>query len=230
MKYYKLSCATATKETGSVFPQIDKLPINYDENASNSIYALGKCIAEFPKFEPNLERFRVNGRAKMTDLMSNSFLNAQGFFVSNKLKNILDNHFIMSHNFYKSSLILRENLMDYYWLHILLVPEIDLTEFIDYSLSKFYILEDYFTISNDIIILSKQDYVDKKALFNSQNPNKNISIRSKELYFLPNSIEKLDFFKIGSFDSDFYVSESFKNEIVKEKITGCKIEEATWLI
>ena len=52
-----------------------------------------------------------------------------------------------------------------------------------WQLDKFYILENFFNVSDDIIIYSKRDYLDEKELLTLQNPDKNLSIQSRKNIF-----------------------------------------------
>jgi hypothetical protein len=222
MSYYIFEPACDTPETGHVFPQIQKLKPGYDDKKPDSIYSyLKKSRDTFSDEAPDLDSFIMHGHAKPTDLVSNT-ITKPGFFISQKLKSIFEKHNLSPHRFYLAKVIHRKKLLDgYFWCHTIS----NLTNLIDYPNSSFFIYKHYRLDDGDIKIESLEDYQKKESQLQLDNPGINITIWAKRICLKPAFFDKkLDLFKIGLFDSDFYISEALKDDLVKNNITGCKIE------
>ena len=100
MEYYIFKEACNTRETGSVYPQIQRWNPRYNEDAPNSYYAYNKATqyGGFTNFEPNLYSLVLNNKANPTDLII-SFI-SNGFIISEKLKATFDKFSIPSHRYY----------------------------------------------------------------------------------------------------------------------------------
>lgn len=157
--YYTLKYACNTLETGSEYPQIQKMKNGYDYNATDSTSALSKARNKFLTFQPNLDSFQLHSKAKMTDLLSNGLTGAFGILISDKLKNVLEKYKIVSHKFYPAKIALKNEIFEnYYWMQIIS----DLTSCIDYNKSKFFIYKDYSINVGNIAIVSKEDLLNKR--------------------------------------------------------------------
>jgi hypothetical protein len=222
MSYYIFNFAVNTLEVGSQFPQIQKMSPEYNYKAFNSVYELSKLYDDFPDFTPNLDYFVLVSRAKLTDLLSVSVLRG-GFLISEELKTIFDKFKISSHKYYRAKVkyggIYYEN---YYWMHIVS----DLTSFVNYQNSLFFVYHNFSQNLGEIEIISKEDLLQKEKKIKSDNPGKTIAIWAKKIELLPTFDKSLDLFKISRIDGNFYISENLKNAIVNKKISGLNILEA----
>jgi hypothetical protein len=221
--YYTFKPASNTPETGSVYPQIQKLKPGYDDKKNNSIYSyLKKSIGTFSNEEPDLDGFILHSYAKPTDLVSNTITDGYGFFVSQKLKSILEKHHLPLHRFYPAKVTHKGKLIeDYFWLHIVS----DLTDAVDYAESIFFIYKHYRTNEGYIKINSKEQYITTANKIKLENPGINITIWSEKICLSPQFDKKTDCFKIGLFDSFFYISQSLKNALVENNITGYELHQ-----
>lgn len=70
MNYYIFKTAVNNIETGSVYPQIQKMSPGYDYKAPDSVHALSKAYQHLPDFTPNLDYFELASKAKLSDLLS----------------------------------------------------------------------------------------------------------------------------------------------------------------
>lgn len=226
MPYYILKPATNTIETGPVFPQVQKMSPNYDFDAINSVYALSKKAQDFPDFNPNLDYFIVHNKAKLTDILSNSILPTTGFLITEKFKTLLADFKLMSHQFYNAKLYYKKEFHQYNWLHF----KTDLINTIDFKNSSFIILLNYAHNLGHVEISSMQDYNLKKEKIKADNVGKTVSLWAEKITLSPSFDKQLDFFKIGTFDSNYYISEKLKTAIYSQKITGCNISFANNLI
>jgi hypothetical protein len=222
MSYYTLEPACDTPETGHVFPQIQKLKPGYDRKKPDSIYSyLKKSINGFPDEAPDLDGFTMHGYAKPTDLVSNA-ITSPGLFINQKAKSIFEMNNLISHRFYQANVTYRgKPLSDYYWLHIIS----DLTDYISYSDSSFFIYKRFDLDMGDIKINSKDEYFEQLKRLQENNPNTYITIRAKKITLTPSFFnKKLDLFKIGLFDTNFYISQRLRDALVDNNITGCDIQ------
>ena len=226
--YYTFNFACNTLDTGKEFPQIQKMKIGYDFNTHDSVHALAKARNKFPTFLPNLNAFLLHSNAKLTDLISSSFTTGtSGILISEKLKHIIEQHKIVSHNFYPATVIFKkEEFRNYYWMHIVS----DITSNVDYNKSTFYIYKDYSLNLGNTPIFSKEDLIQKREQLKQDNPSQTITIWADKICFNKTFDKSLDFFKIGMFDSDYYISERLSQILFDNKITGCDINIAQNLL
>jgi len=219
--YFILEPACNTIETGSAYPQVQKMAPGYDYYALNSVHALSRSGKKFPDFVPNLDHFVVNGKAKLTDLLSVATLHG-GFLISEKLKSVLENFKLPPHKFYDAKVFYKKQFHSYYWMHIIC----DLTDLVDYSNSVFFIYVNYAHNLGHVPVASKIEYLQKKDKVKKDNPDKAVTIWAEKIKMTPEFDTKFDLFEIGAFDSNYYISLSLKEAIEGEKISGCSIRPA----
>jgi hypothetical protein len=219
MKYYIFEPAVDTPETGSVYPQVYKMASGYNYKAENSVHALSKATKAFPNYTPNLDYFILDGRAKLTDLLSVGVMYG-GFLVSGKLKELLQQFSLPPHRFYSARVLHKKGFYDYYWMHIIC----DLTNVVDYPKSKFIIYYNYAHNLGSIEINTKEELYEKREKLKQDNLGKNVTVWSDKIVLNGSFDKHLDFFEIGSFDSSYYISEKLKVVIEKEKFTGISIK------
>lgn len=223
MDYYIFKPATDTPETGSQYPQVQKMNSGYNYKADNSVYALSKAYENFPDFEPDLDYFVVHSQAKLTDLLSVTPVHG-GFLISERLKNIFEQFNIVPHKYYPARLKHRKKFYEnYFWMHIIC----DLTDYVDYQKSTFFIYYNYGHNIGFVDVNSKEGYFQMKEKVNLDNPGKTVTIWADKIYFANNFDKNLDLFEISTFNSNYYISSSLKEKILQEKITGCDISLAS---
>lgn len=220
MPYYIIKPATDTTETGPVYPQVSKMAPGYNFKATNSVHALSRETEKLPDYEPNLDYFIVNGKAKLSDLLSVSVIYG-GFLISEKFKTVLQQFNLPNHKFYPAKVQYKKQFYDYYWLHIIC----DLTDNVDYQKSTFFVYHNFSKNIGYIDIASKDEIIQKRAKLKSDNPGKTVTIWAEKI-FLNTPFKKLDLFEIGMFDANCYISERLQQSIIKEKITGCTLTPA----
>mgnify|MGYP006959899243 CR=1 FL=1 len=220
MKYYLLDYACATRETGSQFPQIQKMSDNYNYQSEDSVYSLSRFTNSFPDFNPNLDAFILHKNAKISDLLSSSPLMGSGFLISEKFKNALEKNIMPPHKYYPAKIIHKDNSYNYYWIHILC----DLTDYVDYNKSEFVIAKNYTNTKNYIQIKSKKDFLIKKEELKQKDLF--LSIKANKIFFIENYFLAFDLFSVSLIDYDFYISQNLKNIINQEKITGVNLIES----
>ena len=215
MNYYIFKPAIANKDTGKIYPQIQKMCSGYDFDAKNSVDSLARATKSFPINEPNLDYFVIHNNAKLTDLLSTGIISG-GFLISNELKDVFEKFNLISYKLYKARVYHKKVFYDYFWIHFIS----NLTKFVDYDKSTFFIYETFIHDLGDIKISSESDLIEKRMKIKNDNPDKTITIWSKDLYLTDQFDKKIDLFEIGSFDSNFYISEQLLNELNDKNITG----------
>ena len=215
MGYFIFESAVSTFETGPEFPQVQKMAPSYDYKAKNSVHALSRSVYTFPSFEPNLDYFIVHPRSKLTSLLSTAIIYG-GFLINEEFKNIFNRFNLPPHKFYSGRVQFRSKFYQYFWFHIIC----DLTNYVDYTNSTFFIYLDYSHNLGNIDISSKEDYDKKKLKVKADNQGKTITIWADKIQLKNNFDKSLDLFTIGSYDSNFYISERLITEINLQNVTG----------
>ena len=169
--YYTFKPAVNSIETGPVYPQIQKMNPKYNYKANDSVYALSKAVDCFPD-TINLDYFIANGRAKLTDVLSNSLAMINGFLISDRFKIVLEKFNLSPHKFFTSKFLNKNTFFNYHWLHI----PCNLMDLIDYPNSSFFVSYNYSHNLGYIDISSKEDALKQVEKIKKDNPNKNVSI------------------------------------------------------
>ncbi len=225
MTYHKLSFSCNTKDTGPVYPQIQKMKDNYDYKSSNSIYALSRYHEGFPNFRPDLDGFILHGRAKLTDFLSNGIVSS-GILLSEKAKGVLGKCNLIGCKFLDAKVYHKNDKIDYYWMHVIS----QVRPYVDYERSKFFIYKNFSTRLKYINISSEEDLILKQNILKENNPGQTLAIWAETIRFNSNFDKKNDFFMVGKFDGSYYVSEKLYNLFVKHNITGVEFSNAENII
>ena len=227
MDYKILDYACSTQETGPEYPQVQKMGKDYNYHSPDSIYEVARHTTELPAIAPNLDHFVLHRRAKATDLISNTLTRTTGFITSDRFKKLLKPFNLPAHKFYHAKILHGKTLLeDYYWLQI--VP--DLSSFVDYSRSKFFIKNMADVISGEleaIKLLSKKDYEVRQMELRSKDSN--LAIWAKSIVMNDAFDNGLDLFKVSRFNSDFFISDRLSQAIKKACLTGIAIKPAELL-
>ncbi len=229
MQYYIFKEACATKETGPVYPQIQKWKPGYDDDRLNSYfsYYLASKQGEFPDFTPDLDSLIMHGKAKPTDIVSSII--SIGFVVSKKLKEVFEHFAFPPHRFYPAKLMHKNAGFDYYFMHIIS----DYTDFVDFGKSTFITCGFSNSDPQPITLTSKQDYINKAKQLQDDSFVKQLtyrSIQAKEIHFNGEFNKQIDFFQINRFDINFCISQRLKDAITENAITGCDIQPTNRII
>jgi hypothetical protein len=200
------------KVVGKDYPQVNCLTMN-------QAHLLQSWLFLDPEPELKLE---LKKKAILTDVLSDATINASGFLINEKLKNILESFKLIRHKFYLASVKAKAENFDFYWLHL---SEPEITKSLDYQNSTFFRTE-YTFREEPIELHSLEDYNKIK----SQDNDASFGVELDKIV-VSNSFDKeLDMFTFLPFDSNIYISEKLKHALLKNNITGFRIEEATNLI
>lgn len=226
MQYYLFKEACATKETGPVYPQIQKWKPGYDDNKADSYYSYYEASSKgniFPNFTPDMDALIMHGRAKPTDLLSSGL--SIGFIVSQKLKVLFEQFKFPPHRFYPAKLIYKETeVAGYYFMHLISNYFEDYLNYINYSQSIFTITGIDGKSIQSISLESKQEYLATSKQLQEEALTKKIfsSISAHNICFNPNFDKDLDCFS-APFGIEYYISERLRNMLLENLITGCDI-------
>ena len=149
-----------------------------------------------------------------------------GFLISEKLKNVFEQFQLPTHQFYSARVKYNNQFYNYYWMHIIF----DLTNSVDYINSKFFIYYNYAHNLGYVDITSKTELEQKEKKLKIDNPEKTIAIWAETLSLNQSLNKAFDLFKIGQFDSNYYVSKHLRENIVKNNITGIDMRSAENII
>ena len=224
MKYYFLSNSTDEEVIGK-YPQCKGLPsrmgLTYEWfEQPNSMTKLTN--EDFPEFKPELI-FELEGKARLTDVVSPSNITAKGLLVNEKIKELFSQFKLMEHKYYPANLFFHGLEYQYYWLHFKDCEEKYLGG-IDYQNSSFFLSNLAFMKVKDMSIISRDDFWDKKMNLPMRH------IRATKLQ-LSNGLsnERLDLFYLPFIHSDFLVSNQLSRAIEVTDITGFEIREQSIL-
>jgi hypothetical protein len=205
--YSKLSYTSDDKITGT-FPQAECSNLISAHSIKSDVFA-----------DPEILRleFSLASKAKLTDVLSQAAISANGLLINEKVKNIIEHYNVMRHLLYPVFLKTKRNTEQYYWLHLV---DNDMIKFIDFSNSKFYQTKFGFK-EKEVSISSNEEYINIKTTLEWMDSIKADSITlNKEFDF------SLDLFVMDDFDTRPYISETLWDHLQKEKVTGLFIEKA----
>lgn len=224
MQYYTLKYAVDTKETGPVYPQaIFKNPKKLEPNPvllANSALDGASLPANILPFD----YLELNKGAKLTDLMSSS-LSGNGFLMSEKLKNIIEESNIKDYQFFDVKLFDKDKeIKGYYYFH----STSCLREFIDYPKSKFYIGDIIKTYIRDLdFVPTSFDDLEK---LQKRLPYAKELVCVKQFYLKNNFPFNLDLFSFRTYNFSFFINSNLKEKLEENQISGLNIKPAGDLI
>lgn len=211
MKFYQIENQVDTDEVGrNIYPQTDGLVGNatFSSNTSYSLLSYHNMPEEFIP----LETIKLANSAKQSDFISTAIISGYGFIVSDRVKNIILEHIIVNHKFFKIPIIHRQNeLNNYNWLHLFQPKQ----EYIDFKKSTFQVKRFSNIIKEEIQFKSIEDYWDQRKYY---KPGE--LFKAKEIYINTNNF---DFLYTGVGGIKYIVSEKLLNSLKENEITGYKI-------
>jgi hypothetical protein len=143
--YFKLSGSTepaisGVKEITQLYDFIDPKNTNPPRMALYQEYSAKEFLSE-EKYD--LQKFRMRDNAKTTNIITSAFLNRGGLFVSEKLKQIIENNnTLYQTSFYKTHITQKEKQYLYYYMNTLNAVEV-----INFEQSEF-VYDDIFETGN----------------------------------------------------------------------------------
>ncbi len=209
--YYILKIASGTEQTGTQFPQCQGMAEGYDYNGVNSYRKLRHDV--FRNLKPDLDSFLLQKKAKLTDFVSktNPYF---GFLLNEKVKNIMQNYKLLPYRFYNASIKEKEMFYnDFFLFHFIS----DLSEFIDYTNTKF-VVTDYIDIVEEFNTSSKSELYSKWKSTSSL-----YEFKVYQYQFITDFEIEFDLFKVSFTDPKTYISHRLKTALEEANITGIEI-------
>lgn len=211
MEWYAISNATG-KEVGNVYPQVESMAPGYDLKKPESVHNMP--FDKFPDFEPDLSYFVLEKKAKLTDVISTGYIIANGFLISEKLKNQFEKFNLPEHRYYPARVLYKNTLHNnYYWMHF----ANDCTSLLDFDRSTFKLTHPLPFFREGIKHISAKNADELRLAKNAEASN--------EIFFDKIKLKKgadpdLDMLFFDFPWRKFYINEKLMNNLTDLKITG----------
>ncbi len=222
---YNISEASGTKETGTIYPQIqNSIGGNYwNDGREGSVQNL-KSLRIPPDKEIEFGTLVLNTEAKFTDLLSTSLISSSGLLLSTKAIQLIEKLNLGSYQLYPVTVQKRKRIEQYYWLH----HANDFSIHIDYYSSVFVTERMTDKIQSPIQLTSFSHLTEElDILINKWKTGKirftTIKPKSVELN---SSAPPVDLFCFGRLGTEQYISENLKNVIKSHALTGIDISKS----
>lgn len=219
MKYYLTSRELKRSVVGYPW-QTGMIPEYY--KGSNYFTTIKK--RQFPDFEPVVKLWldEIRGKSKFTDIMDASNFSANGFLVSPRVKELWKNFNIFSSRYYPGTVTVKSTgeEREYYLFHM--------------AAEEVYGIDFQKSLFNDREQIIGEDEegwpIFEETKLNKLSDRYGHDYGLRKLFFTAD-FPKFDLFYIPyfMFMDNFFISEGLKNAMVKEKITGLKYEEQTFI-
>jgi len=191
----------------------------YDRSASNSIW---KLLDQPIDFIPNLNSFKLEHKAKLTDLISTVNLGSTvimgNLLISKDKETIFKNFNLAPHQTFEADLIAQKKHYPYFVFHFLG----NQNECIDYKKSVFFIGDQFGFKIEDVAINSYEEYLNLFSQLETEHKETDSNrktIRAAQI-FLNKSKINFDFFRLRHIVDHFVVSEKLKDELLANNFTG----------
>jgi len=204
-----------------------KSELNTDPAVSGPTYPQAECLTlgdahsikvdEFANPDTIELEYKLASKAKLTDILSQAAISANGLLVNQKVKDILEGFNLMQHRYYPVTVHIKKPTAQYYWLHLV---DNSLITFVDFPNSQFYRTKFSYK-EDDITLETYQDYLKKLDEFGFM-----CSIESDSIKLNNNFDRSLDLYMIAPFDSRPYFSEKLWNAFESEGITGIRLAKS----
>ncbi len=218
--FYLLNEAVDTPETGYVYPQIQEYGGRMNSGVLDSFRNVR--YSELPKFQPNLDYLVLHPQAKLTDLVSSSFL-GKGLIISRKFADLFRASKLAENKFCEARIQVGDQKFDYYWL----LQLSDCSSMINYNESEFWLYHRIQRkIVDEICFASHQAFSEFQSSLDQHfgADGKFIAIKPKvlrmsKLFYLQN----WDYFMLRDFGSNNYISKDLAALIAANGITGITV-------
>ncbi len=207
-KYYILTPAVGTNETGSAYPAVESYE-DYNFSGANSVYNLD--YDKFPDFTPDI-RFKLAKEANFCDVMGQSTISACGLLISQDVKDVFEQFKLIPHQYYSAHIEGAKKL--YYWVHFVWEEGINHLDFVN---SKFQINE-FGDNLGSIEIRSHKELLDKQTELGFM----------KMIYNYDTSMINVNYdLFIHPLNKTIYVSNEIFTTLTHKSLKGLHLEEAT---
>ena len=215
--WYTFTTSTELKIVGD-YPQTDGMKLDYDLRKPTSVWNLPNC--SFPDFEPDLDYFLLTKKAKLTDIVSTALINAAGFIVSEKVKNILSEFRLPEHKYFSAKLKYKNQIYsNYYWLHF----GSDNAALIDFNNSTFVRRDPILTFNDDMeeLVISNVSDLDNES---RKDTVESIFPTSLQV----NNQDGYDFLYFNDFWNNFFIKGTLLEKLLENNCTGCDYKKTSF--
>jgi len=215
MQYYWLIQSTGD-DIGKASSQVKGMIEGYDYYAENSVWKLP--LFEKPNFEPNFNALQLNNSAKLTDIIiPTGLISKTGFFLSEKVKNLLKEFKLPTHIYYQTVIIHKNKAQNnFYWIQFTQ----EMSDTIDYENSIFD-LKEAFGWQNWIEIESNIKFKSTFELIEFEK------IQSSMKQIIPSKLSiinnEFDIYGFKYFPNKILITEKLKNAFDTNDIKGVEM-------
>jgi len=210
MKYYGIFASTDEKIIGK-YTQTEGMGGVYDLRKPTSVWKI-PTLKPIP-FEPDLDYFNLEKKAKLTDVISTGLISAPGFIVNDKVKSIFDQFKLPKHKYYSAKVMHKGVKYDYFWFHI--EEDIVTDNAVNFDNSKFE-LRDPVPFMGDPVGL---DVHSTDELMKVWKENAGINVIVPLNLALKSNFENYDMLGLKTFSQRVVVNESLKTQLEND-VTG----------
>lgn len=191
--------------------------------SEDSYWKIG--FSEIPDFEPNLDCLIVDGRSKLSDLLSSAILYPKGLFVSRTFREVFEQYKLPPHKFFPAQIEKNGTKSEYCFLYMLS----DCSSDILFGESTF-LVQNIFSgeILDAIHIDSKEELKDSSKLlrnrFGTNLDALDYQIKPSCLKFKDSFVKKAwDVFSFSAIGLNYYVTQPLQERMVEANLTGIEL-------
>jgi len=211
MNYHKLSTSTDESIVGKV-TQTEGMGGLYDLRKSTSVWKIPSL--EPMSFEPDLDYFNLEKKAKLTDVISTGLITAPGFILNEKVRSIFDQYKLPKHRYYPAKVVLKGVKHDYFWFHI--EENIVLDNVIDFGRSEF-------ELRHSLRFLGEPSKLSLHSMDDLAKVWKEYA-GIQDVYplqlVLRNDLKDYDMLAFRSFRDRIVINEPLKNQLEHDQVSG----------
>jgi hypothetical protein len=210
---YILKTSICNEQNNYTYPQTLSMGLDYDWDAETSISKIE--LNEALVVEPDFDSFNLDPDTKLTDIVSQGFIYANGLLVSPEFLTTIANYSIQPHTLFPAKVVLHHKVSNYSWMHM-----IDETEsHIDFNKSRFERVEKAQGIREEIQI---DDKVQLRNLCKEFTTTMGIDLLAKELSFYESScIHDLFFLRLT--ERTVFVSDRLGSILKQDLLRGFEV-------
>jgi hypothetical protein len=214
-RYYKLEHSLDLKVIGSYFPQLQDF---YGKVADCEVIDfIASYVEDIPNISKPIKVLNLKKKTKLTDFIS-SVMFVNGFIVSRRLREILDQFYIKKTKYFPLSIVHGNDVIKTF--NFLYIAS-DYSSNIDFERTVFCVRD---SIKNKDVKL-KNIFEFKEYCKKIYEEDYFSEIYTEKIYVNNVSDLNVDVLCFGVFDFNYYISQKLKDRLEKENITGFEINK-----
>lgn len=222
--FFILKLSGDSKVIGPNYPQV----ITTDEPHNISIKKIYSARNVLPDLDIKLPNLILRSKAKVTDFISTSFQTMHGFFISERVKNIVNRFQHTELSFFPCELLTAKDSLPYYWMHLTsnVSAGSSIPALLDYPNTYFFVGDAIQREIRKIQIHSLDDYLKTKEEIMRKSDNEEL-VWIKEPAF-KNEIMNYDLFTLQPFSTRCFISGRLSKAFEEENISGVLMTPAAF--